>query len=621
MLDPPFADNNPQEVSEEDRGVLRGIALGSFKLKLVAYFSLIALLPFAAAFSGLEAVTDRNEKRRVDGTLETGVRAAQAAFVDQVAGVEKEATLLARDPLFQQALATQNRARLRILASRHRVRIEPRRGRPIGTLRRPAVVRSVAVVGRRGRLGRVVAPVTIDNRLAKLLRHRAGLANGGQVAFVSGGRVLAASAPLTGLLSAPAQPHEVTVSGRRFRALASSALVEPRNTALVVLAPQARIDESVSWVRSRLFLAMLAALVLITFVAYIQGRSIVGTLGRLADAARSIARGRLGDRVQVRGRDEFASLARAFNDMADQLQARLQELEEERRRLRETTLRFGEALAATHDIDQLLRVIVETAVQATGATRGELSDGGVVLISLGEERGPVRLEFPLATGSRESFGTLVLYGEEFTSDQRESAGWLVGHAVIAISNARQHRTVEQQALVDSLTGLANRRLCTAALEKELARAQRFDEPLTLVLADIDDFKRINDRWGHPTGDEVLQAFAQLMRATVREIDLAGRWGGEEFALLLPGTGLEGGRQLAERIRELLGTQSLLGPDGEAITVSASFGVASFPEASGQNELVAAADAALYEAKRAGKNRVGVAEPYAVGSPAYAAKRL
>ena len=584
--------------------------MGSFKLKLVAYFSLIALLPFAAAFSGLEAVTDRNETRRVDGTLETSVRAAQAAFVDHVVEVERNATLLARDPGFQQALATRNRPRLVRLAARNRVRIEPRRGAPIGTIERPAIVRSVNVVGRQGRLGRVVAPVTIDRRLATSLRQRAGLTSGGQVAFVAGDRVLAASAALRGPVHAPAQPSEITLSGRQFRALSSKTLTEPRNTSLVVMAPQARIDESVSWVRSRLFVAMLAALVLIALVAYIQGRSIVGTLSRLADAARSIARGRLGDRVHVRGRDEFASLAHAFNQMADQLEARLQELEEERRRLRETTLRFGEALAATHDIDQLLRVIVETAVQATGATRGELSDGDVVLIGVGDTGGPVTLEFPLTAG-RESFGTLVLYGDDFSSDQRESAGWLVGHAVIALGNARQHRTVEQQALVDSLTGLANRRLSAAALEKEIARAQRFEEPLTLVLADIDDFKRINDRWGHPTGDEVLKAFAARMREAVREIDLAGRWGGEEFALLLPGTDLEGGRRLAERIRDMFEVKPLTGPDGEPIRVTASFGVASFPELSSQTELVGAADAALYEAKRSGKNRVVAAPSYVV----------
>jgi two-component system, cell cycle response regulator len=290
---------------------------------------------------------------------------------------------------------------------------------------------------------------------------------------------------------------------------------------------------------------------------------------------------------------------------ADQVQARVKELEEERRRVRETTLRFGEALAATHDLDELKRVIVETAVESTGATVGRLVHNGEVLIEFGkgDTDGVARLELPLSAGT-ETFGTLELVGEEFNADQRESAGWLVGHAVIALGNAQRHRAVEKQALVDGLTGLANRRLCASALDKELARAERFDEPLALVLADLDDFKSINDRFGHPTGDEVLEVFADLLRGNIREIDLAGRWGGEEFVLLLPETDLEGGRKLAERIRHALPEHELVGPDGDRFRVTASFGVAAFPDAPSQDQLVAAADAALYDAKRSGKNRVG-----------------
>jgi len=579
--------------------------MGSFKLKLVVYFSVISLLPFAAAFSGLEAVTDRNETRRVDGILETGVRAGLARFTDEVAVADGRAAHLARDPVFQRALARHDRRALRrILRGKPNLRVEARHGIVVGREAEPAVERSVVVRGRLGRLGRVVASLPLDDSLTRRVRRSAGIRRGGHIAFVRAGRIAPGSGTLAGRVQTPTDPTRVEVGGREFRALASEPLPEDPELRLLVLAPQARIDASTDWAQSRIFLAMLVVLALIAAVAYLEGRSIVRSVGQVADAARSIARGRLGDRVGVRGRDEFASLGVAFNDMADQLEARLRELEEERRRGRETILRFGEALAATHDVDQLLRVIVKSAVESTGASLGQLVDGEEVLIESGEQRGPERLEYPLVAG-REAFGSLVLYGDEFTSEQRESAGWLVGHAVIALANAQRHRTVEQQALVDGLTGLANRRLCTAALEKELARAKRFSEPLSLVLADIDDFKRINDRWGHPTGDEVLKAVAAALRSSVREIDLAGRWGGEEFALLLPGTKLDGGRELAERVRRKLTRKKMLAPDGERIRITASFGVASFPELDSQDHLVAAADGALYEAKRTGKNRVAV----------------
>jgi diguanylate cyclase (GGDEF)-like protein len=589
--------------------------LGSFKLKLVVYFSVISLLPFAAAFSGLEAVTDRNETRRVDGILETAVRAGLVHYADEVAAAQRRAAELARDQGFQRALARRDRGALRTALSRNpNVRIETAGGLVLGTIPQPSVERAVVVRGRRGRLGRVVAGVPLDDKLAARVRKSAGLGwRGGELAFVRRGWIDASSGSLTGPVRAPSDPNRVTVGGREFRALASEPLPDHPDFRLLALAPQARIDASTNWAESRIFLAMLVVLALIAAVAYLEGRSIVRSVAQVADAARGIARGRLGDRVGVRGRDEFASLGVAFNEMADQLEARLRDLEEERRRARETTLRFGEALAATHDIDQLLRVIVESAVESTGASLGQLVDDGQVLIEFGEKAGPARIEFPLAAG-RETFGSLILFGEEFGSDQRESAGWLVGHAVIALANAQRHRTVEQQALVDGLTGLANRRLCAAALEKELARAQRFGEPLALVLTDIDDFKRINDRWGHPTGDEVLKVFAKALRESVREIDLAGRWGGEEFALLLPGTDLEGGRELAERVRRKLVRKKFLAPDGERIRVTASFGVAAFPNAASQDQLVAASDGALYEAKRTGKNRVAIAASLAATTP-------
>ena len=186
-----------------------------------------------------------------------------------------------------------------------------------------------------------------------------------------------------------------------------------------------------------------------------------------------------------------------------------------------------------------------------------------------------------------------------------TAASLAGQAVIAFEAARLHRIVSSQALVDGLTGLANRRSCEETLHAELARAERFDSPLAVVVADLDDFKEVNDRYGHQAGDVVLRELAVLLRESLRDIDLAARWGGEEFLLVLPGTDLEGAAYVAERVRRALEERVALSGEGDPISVTASFGVAAYPQARSIPALFAAADGALYEAKRTGKNRVAV----------------
>lgn len=168
---------------------------------------------------------------------------------------------------------------------------------------------------------------------------------------------------------------------------------------------------------------------------------------------------------------------------------------------------------------------------------------------------------------------------------------------------RQKDYAELLARTDALTGLANRRAFDEAAEQESQRAKRYVTPLALVMADIDHFKLINDAHGHHVGDKVLQHFAQILADSVRTIDLVGRWGGEEFVILMPGTELDEAVQAAERMR--LAVINAAPPlDDPAYSYTASFGVAAFSmEMPTMVSLLGRADMALYLAKKHGRNRV------------------
>lgn len=160
----------------------------------------------------------------------------------------------------------------------------------------------------------------------------------------------------------------------------------------------------------------------------------------------------------------------------------------------------------------------------------------------------------------------------------------------------------QASIIDHTTGLFNRRYFVRHLDAELARARRHNHSLALVIMDIDDFKRYNDRYGHLTGDMVLRTFSQIARSMVRASDTFARWGGEEFALVLPETDRKGAAAVTDRIRQQLAAAVL---PTVSLGVTISGGVACFPEDGGDaEELVSAADSALYRAKQSG-NKVTV----------------
>lgn len=170
----------------------------------------------------------------------------------------------------------------------------------------------------------------------------------------------------------------------------------------------------------------------------------------------------------------------------------------------------------------------------------------------------------------------------------------------------KNETLQRLSTTDALTGLRTRRYAKEVLAIEFLRARRYRSPLSLMMADIDSFKQVNDSYGHPAGDAVLQGVSSLLLSQLRATDLAGRFGGDEVLVILAQSEPEGAAQLAERWREAVESAPFEAPDADPVEATISIGVARLePSMSTAADVVAAADAALYRAKQGGRNRVEV----------------
>jgi diguanylate cyclase (GGDEF)-like protein len=265
---------------------------------------------------------------------------------------------------------------------------------------------------------------------------------------------------------------------------------------------------------------------------------------------------------------------------------------------------LADALAATHNPRALLAVILDATVEATGAPGGMIVVDDDTLISVGDVGATEPLVFPLSDELAKEPLQLVLYPAAggLPEEMQQLAASIARQGRVALDNARLHRMVEEQALTDDLTGIANRRRFLQALGAEVSRTERFGGHLSVVLADLDEFKQVNDRFGHEGGDVVLRQVAAILQGSLRDVDLPARLGGEEFGVVVPETDSRGARAVAERVRKALKSRPIPVRGSEEIVVTASFGIASFPSASTPAELLRAADAALYRAKAQGKDQ-------------------
>jgi diguanylate cyclase (GGDEF)-like protein len=303
---------------------------------------------------------------------------------------------------------------------------------------------------------------------------------------------------------------------------------------------------------------------------------------------------------------------------------RSRRVEEERRRSRSLA-----EIATSLDLDEVLARTLEEAARLVGADAAVLrmdaaagEDGEPLVASLGLPRDEAErlaaaaaphnggLSVPLGGG--DPVGSLTVHARDpqhrFDAGDAQRLGELAGQAAPAIENARRFREARRLADVDALTGLHNRRYFHETLAREVARAQRYSRRLSLIVFDLDDFKAVNDRIGHLGGDAVLAEAAQRVRTVVRRADVPCRVGGDEFAVIMPESGLEQAEQLFGRLQQAISA----GPIAHIGRLSISAGVAELRPDDLSFSLFERADAALYVAKSSGKGRAATTGPAASG---------
>ena len=618
----------------------------SFRNRLTLFFVVIVIIPMIAVSLVLFRVVADSERGKTDARLGQAQRAASGLYREFQRRAGDMAESFGRDPVLAQAIRNRDgeqiEERVRLLAQRRdaeRVRLLVRGvvEFDVGSATAVAVNRT-RLLGNGGReVGQIFVSLIAAGDYARLVQRTTAL----DVVLAEKGRLLASTVEGASGSRLPLR-DEVTLGSTEYSTAGFDApAFEGADAALNVRLLVDERDTADAVGSSSLYVAaaLLGFLMVAFAFALTVSRSLQAQVQRLLEAARGLGRGDFRVDVPTEGSDEFSELGQEFTAMARELEGRLDELNSERARLQEAIRRVGESFAKGLDREALLGILVQTAVDGVGAecgraavrTRGgnfrEIGSVGdlaacesamtaaetaaVESNEVAETHvGPATaIAHPLHAGEESGpvLGVICVARAEkaFTPGERELFSYLATQGAVSIENVDLHETVARQAVTDELTGLFNHRRFQEVMSTEVERCKRFGQDLGLIMLDIDNFKQVNDTYGHRQGDLVLREVARIVRESSREIDEPARYGGEEMAIALPQTDLDGAYLFAERVRRRIEELKIPILDGDGmLSVTASLGAAAISGTTefDKDDLVASADAALYAAKRAGKNR-------------------
>lgn len=477
-----------------------------------------------------------------------------------------------------------------------------------------------------------------ESRIVATSRRPGNFWSEGQVLPLSVNEPLAKGRPYAGSL---------TVNGVDSLIVAEPVINAQRQAigSFVVGARASSIDSHVRPIMNRLYLFIVLGGILSLAISFLARRDTVRPIRALMGAMDGFAQGNLLARTEILTKDEFEDLGRGFNRMADAItlhQARMEKynslakllittlnpkalLKNALEKVIELTDSQLGAVYLTDEQDERLKPLVALGIDIQALT--ELGPGDGVVGMAAAERRTVRLRdippdcfvqanlgfahalpteivaFPIIYKEKVLGVLLLATFRSYQEDELPLVEYLTNQIGITLDNALTHEKVERLSIADGLTGLYNRRYISERFVDEFSKASRYQTPLSILIMDVDHFKKVNDSFGHQVGDNALVGVAQVLRQSVRETDMVGRYGGEEFVVLLPHTPMEQARIVAEKIRQAVAAAPVEGMGGQALTIS--IGVAGYPDipAADMEDLVRRADAALYRAKEEGRNRV------------------